>query len=179
MSQVPRSIRSLRRTTLYRGKIIHLIREVLKIHGKRVVRETILHPGSVVIVPLINRSRIVFVRQYRHAIGRVILELPAGTLNPGEDPRVCARRELEEETGWRAKRVRRIGQFYPAPGVFSEQMTVFLAEGLTPVKAHPEPDELLEPVIMPIRTVLAKIRSGTICDAKSIIGVLFAFERLA
>ena len=171
------TVRVIARRTLYQGRVIRLVREVLKVDGHRMVRETVLHPGAVVVVPVLSRSRLVFVRQYRRAVGRTLLELPAGTLEPGEPRAVCARRELEEETGWRARRLRRIGQFYAAPGFISEQLTIFLAEELTPMAAHPEPDEQVQPVLLTFQQALAKIRSGAICDAKSIIGVLFA-ERL-
>jgi ADP-ribose pyrophosphatase len=167
-------IRVIKRTTIYQGRVIRLIREVLAVHGRRVVRETVQHPGAVVIVPVLDRSYIVFVRQYRRAIGRELLELPAGTIEVGERRQVCARRELQEETGWRARRMRQIGQFYAAPGFISEQLTIFLAQDLTCAKAQPEPDELVRPVVLSLETALAKIRSGAICDAKSIIGVLFA-----
>ena len=172
-------VRLVRRRTIYRGRIIRLIQEQLQVDGRRLTRETVLHPGAVVIVPMVDRSRIVFVRQYRRAVARVLLELPAGTLEPGEPRRACARRELEEETGWRASRLRRIGRFYAAPGFISEQLTVFLAQGLRRTAAHPEPDELVRPVILSFEQALAKIRSGAICDAKTIIGVLFAQRVLA
>ncbi len=171
---MPRRPRLLARRLIYRGHIISLVREVLEIEGRRLVRETVRHPGAAVIVPLLDRSRIVFVRQYRRAVGRSLLELPAGTLGPGERPDACARRELQEETGWRARRLRRIGRFYAAPGFTSERLTVFLATGLTRAQAAPDHDELIEPVILSLATALARIRSGSICDAKSIIGVLFA-----
>ena len=90
----------------------------------------------------------------------------------------CARRELQEETGWRATRVRRIGQFFAAPGVISEQMTIFLAQGLRRGTATPEPDERIRPAILSMPEALRKIQSGAICDAKSIIGVLLAFDDL-
>ncbi len=167
-------LRVVKRTTIYRGRIIRLIQEVLEVRGHRVVRETIKHPGAVVIVPLLDRSHLVLIRQYRRSVERTLLELPAGTLGAGERREACARRELEEETGWRAGRLRRIGQFYAAPGFISEQMTLFLAQHLTHVGASPEPDELIKPVVLSIREAMAKIRSGAICDAKTIIGVLFA-----
>ena len=167
-------VRCVKRSTIYQGRVIRLIRELLEIRGRRFARETILHPGAVVVVPVLARSRILFVRQYRRAVGRVLLELPAGTLEPGERQDACARRELLEETGWRAGRLRRLGRFYAAPGFLSEEMTVFLATALRPGTAHPEPDELVTPVVLTLRQALAKIRSGAIRDAKTIIGLLFA-----
>ena len=171
-------VRVVKRTTIYQGRIIRLIRETLEVGKRRMVRETLKHPGAVVIVPMLDRSRVVFVRQYRRAIERELLELPAGTLEPGEPRIACARRELQEETGWRARRMRRIGQFYAAPGFISEQLTVFLAQGLTRAAAHPDPDEQVTPVVLTLPAALARIRSGTICDAKTIIGILFAERQL-
>ena len=172
------TIRIIRRKTLYQGRVIRLVHELLEVRGRRFVRETIQHPGAVVVVPMLDASRIVFVRQYRRAVKRWLLELPAGTLDRNESRRQCAKRELEEETGWRAARLARLGRFYAAPGFVSEQLTIFLATGLTPVPARPEPDELVTPVILSLRTALAKIRSGVICDAKTIIGLLFIRDRL-
>ena len=169
--------RVLGRSTIYQGRVIRLIRERLEIGGRRLIRETILHPGAVVVVPVLGGGRILFVRQYRRAVQRELLELPAGTLEAGERRMACARRELEEETGYRAGRLRRIGQFYAAPGFLSEQMTIFLADQLTRTQASPEPDELLRPVILSLQHALRYIRTGRICDAKTIVGVLFA-ERL-
>lgn len=170
-------IRVLKRTTIYRGHIIQLFREVLNIGSRRIVRETVQHPGAVVVVPLIDPSHVVFVRQYRRAVSRELLELPAGTLEVGEARLACARRELQEETGWRARRMRRIGQFYAAPGITSEQLTVFLASGLTRGVSEPDPGELVTPVVLSFDRALRNIRSGAICDAKTIIGILFA-ERI-
>ncbi len=142
------------------------------------IRETIRHPGAVVIVPILDPHRLVMVRQYRRAVGRQLLELPAGTLEPGEPRLACAKRELQEETGWKAKRWIRLGQFYAAPGFISEQLTIFLAAGLTKTKANPEPDEMVYPVIVSLDKALRQIESGTICDGKTIIGILFARKKL-
>ena len=171
-------LRVVGRKTVYRGRVISVVREVLQADGRRLVRETVLHPGSVVIVPMLDRSHLIFVRQFRRAIGRTILELPAGTVTPGEPRLRCAKRELEEETGWRAARWQRLGRFYPAPGFLAEFMTIFLATTLSRREAHPEPDEIITPIVLSLREAKAKIRTGAICDAKSVIGVLFAERRL-
>ena len=144
------------------------------------IRETIQHPGSVVIAPLLDREHLVFVRQYRRAIDREILELPAGTLDvAGESILACARRELEEETGWKASCMRLIARFYAAPGLLSEQMHLFIAEELTPVGAHPQADEEVKPVILSLDEAIVKIQTGLICDAKTIIGVWLTLGKLA
>jgi len=171
-------VRVLGTRTVYRGRVCTLIRERIQIRDRVMVRDTIEHPGAVVIVPVVDRASLVFVRQYRRAVRQVLLELPAGTLSKGERRLACARRELEEETGWRARRWRQIGQFYAAPGLLSEQMTVFLAQDLRYVGAHPEPDEVLVPVVLSVRQALQAVRSGAICDAKTIIGVLLAAQQL-
>src|SRR3989338_4322533 len=150
----------------------------VEVGGRRMVRETVQHPGAVVIVPVLPGNRIVFVRQYRRSVDRELLELPTGTLGPRERKMACARRELAEETGWQASRLRRLVQFFAAPGFCSEQMTVFLATGLRRGVQRLEPDEILRPVILPLSAAVANIRSGTIRDAKSIIGILFAARHL-
>ena len=172
MSGAP--VRVLRRRTVYQGRVVRLIREELIVQGRRMVRESVIHPGAAVIVPVLDRSRLIFVRQYRRSVDKTLLELPAGTLEPGEPEIRCARRELEEETGWVAGRLRRIGRFYAAPGFTTERLTIFLAQDLTPTAARPDPDEMVRPVIMRFEEVLRGIRAGRICDGKTIIGVLFA-----
>jgi len=175
--QGARGIRLLKRNTIYRGRVFRLIYEVLDYGGRRLVRETVQHPGAVVVVPMIDRSHLVFVRQYRRAVNRYLLELPAGTLGRGEHRAACARRELAEETGWKAHQLQYLGQFYTAPGFTSEQMTLFVATNLTPVMARPEPDEFIQPVILSRREAFAKIRSGEICDAKTLIGLFVILDR--
>jgi ADP-ribose pyrophosphatase len=176
---MPAGVRLLRRRTVYTGKIVRLVREELAVGGRRVVRDTILHPGAVVIVPVLADGRVVLVRQYRRAVNRVLLELPAGTLGAGERPLACARRELAEETGWRARRWRRLLRFYAAPGVLSERMTVYLATDLRPGPADPEADEGgLTVAPLPLRTALRRVHRGAIRDAKTIIGLLAAQRAL-
>jgi ADP-ribose pyrophosphatase len=175
---LPAGLRILQQTTVYKGQVIELVREVLDARGRRVVRETVRHPGSVVVVPVLDADHVLLIRQYRRAVERYLLELPAGTLAPGEDPRRCAPRELREETGWSARRWHRLGTFFPAPGFLDERMTIYLATDLRPGVAAPEPDEVIEPVRLSWRAAEAKIRSGAICDAKTIIGLLLARRRL-
>ena len=167
-------MRLVKRETMYRGRVIELVRDTLAIGAATIVRETIRHPGSVVIVPVLPDGRILFIRQYRRAVGKPLVELPAGTLGHGENRLLCAKRELEEETGWRAARWRKLSDFYPAPGFLSEYMTIFLAQQLTQSAAHPEPDEVITPLPMSMEAALRRIRSGSICDAKSIIGIWLA-----
>lgn len=165
--------RHLSKRLIYQGHVIRLIIEELSYGGCRLIRETVQHPGAVVILPVLPDGRIVFVRQYRHAVRRYLLELPAGTRDhKGESMVTTATRELEEETGWAARHLKRLITFYAAPGVLSEQMTLYLATGLRKTKAHPEPDECVEPVILTRAHALARIRSGSIRDAKTIIGLL-------
>lgn len=171
-------IRLVRRSTIYEGKVIRLLRDVLEYRGQRMMRETVWHPGAVVVVPILDHNRLVMVRQYRHAIRRTLLELPAGTLEAGEKPMACARWELIEETGWEPARLRRIGRFYAAPGVMSELMSLFLAQDLRPAQAKPDSDEWVKPVALSFASALAKIRSGAICDAKTIIGIYLALEQM-
>lgn len=174
MARDPARPRVVKRRTVFTGRIIRLVQEELLLRGRRISRETILHPGAAVIVPLLDDGRVILVRQYRRAVDQWLLELPAGTLDPGELPRACAARELEEETGWQARTLTRIARFYAAPGVTSEELTVFLARRLRKTAAAPEPDESVTPILMGFRQALAAVHRGTIRDAKTIIGLLTA-----
>ena len=167
-------VRILRRRIMHRGPVFDVVREQIKISGPRVEWDIIHPPGAAVILPMLDRSRIVFVRQYRRAAGRRILELPAGTLEQGEPALACARRELREETGWTASRWRRLVEFYPAPGISTERMILYLAEGLRPGRASPEVGEDVQTVVLSVSEAMARIRTRAICDAKSILGVLIA-----
>jgi len=163
----------LRRRLRYRGRLVCVYEDQLQVSGLKIQREILEHPGSVVILPLLDASHLLMVRQYRHAARRSLLELPAGTLTRREPPAVCAARELEEETGYWPGRLRRLAEFYPAPGVLSERMRLFLADRLRRGSPHPEPDELVSPVILTTNEALRRVQSGAICDAKSIIGIVW------
>jgi ADP-ribose pyrophosphatase len=171
-------VKLVKRSLIYQGRVIRLVKDIVRVNGQRLARETILHPGAVVILPVLPDRRIVFVRQYRRAVDRFLLELPAGTLEPGEPRASCAKRELLEETGWNARQVRKLGQFYAAPGFVSEQMTLFLAQKLVRASASPEPDELVTVITLTLQQALAKVKTGSICDAKTLIGLWHAQQLL-
>ena len=161
----------------YEGKILSLrVDGVLLPNGVEAHREIVEHGGVVAIVPFVNESKIVLIRQYRHAIEEDILEIPAGLLGPGEDIYKCAARELIEETGFKAAKLEKLAEYYPAPE-FSNQMTyIFKATCLEQVGAKLDEDEFLEVVTMELNEVIKLIAEGRIRDSKTIIGLLFAKE---
>ena len=168
----------LGRKVIYEGRVIRLVREELVARGVRLIRETVEHPGAVVIVPILPDGRVLFVRQYRRAIKEYLLELPAGTRDRAESPMACAKRELVEETGWQARKMSLLGSFYSAPGFTSERMILYLAQDLKPTQANPEPDEFVTPVKMKLEDAIKKALNGEIEDGKTIIGLLLAREQL-
>ncbi len=158
---------------IYSGRLFNVrVDKVLTSWGKLTTREVVEHPGAVVIIPLLNDGSIVLVSQYRHAIGKVLLELPAGTLELGEDPETCANRELEEETGFVAGRMEKLATLYLAPGYSTEKVYVYMASDLKRVGQKLEPDEKISTVVLEIDEVLNMIMKGEIEDAKTVAGIL-------
>ncbi|MBI4790194.1 MAG: NUDIX hydrolase [Chloroflexi bacterium] len=158
---------------LYRGKILKLRLDDVRLANKRVVvREIVEHGGAVVIVPLDEQNRVVMVRQYRSAAARELLEIPAGTLEEGEDPALCAARELKEETGYQAAQWEPLGYFYSSPGFSTEKMYLFAARQLTLAEAAPDDDEVIQVELVPLADALEKIERGEIVDAKTIVGLM-------
>lgn len=163
--------------TVYRGPVFRVTTDqVLEPAGIKVRRDLIHHPGSVVVLA-VDDSRttpaVLLERQYRHAAGDYLWELPAGRIDPGEDELQAARRELIEETGYRATRWKRILKFYASPGFVAETMAVYLAIGLHAGEAEPEADEVILKRMVPLPTVIKMILRGTIRDAKTISSVLW------
>ena len=138
-------------------------------HAKEVVR----HPGAVALLPLLDDGRICFVENFRVSVGKTLVELPAGTLEPGEDPLAAARRELAEETGYRAARIERLTTCYMSPGVLDERMHLFLATSLVDGPLSLDAGEDLRPLLCTWSEALAMLADGRICDAKSIAGLLY------
>jgi len=154
---------------LYRGRIVQLRLDTLSLpDGRRKIRETLVHPGAIAIVPIIN-EKVLLVEQYRTAAGCRTLEIPAGTIEEGESPDECARRELIEETGFQASQWDKLTAYYPSPGYSTEIIQIFKAEGLEKV---PDVKAELPVYCMNLKDVEAQIITGEIKDGKTIIGVL-------
>jgi ADP-ribose pyrophosphatase len=164
---------------VFESRVFYVTRDVVaEPGGVTVTRDVIRHNGSVVVLAVDTKSDpkdpgILLIRQYRHAAGKVLVELPAGRLEPGEKAIPGAKRELIEETGYRAKRWSRLVSYYASPGFLSEAMHILLAEDLTLGEAHPEEDEKIEIHMTPLSEVLRMIQAGEIEDGKTLIGVLF------
>jgi ADP-ribose pyrophosphatase len=157
-----------------KGRVFDVRRDVLiEPGGTKVTREIVTHPGSVVVLPVFDDGRILIIRQYRHATAQFMWELVAGHKEPGESFCLGAARELKEETGYTARRYRKLLEIFPSPGLLSERMVIFIAEGLTKGKAHPEEDEKIRPRIMTLPAIEIWLRSGKIRDAKSVSALLY------
>jgi ADP-ribose pyrophosphatase len=140
--------------------------------GKTHTHDVVLHPGAVVILPMVDDDRVCLIRNYRMAVGETLLELPAGTLEPNEDPAVTAHRELIEETGYRADRIEKLCEFYMSPGILNERMHLFLATGLHAGATALESGEEIETLIVPWDEAMRMVEAGEVRDAKSLVGLL-------
>ncbi len=162
-------------TNLYCGKIFDVaVERVTLPNGAIKEREVVRHPGAAAIVPLLDDGKVVLIRQYRHAVDRFLWEIPAGTLERGESPMECARRELVEETGYEAANLEKLTEILPAPGYTDERIHIFLATGLMPAEQKLDDDEVLDLQPIAFDTALGMITEGDIQDAKTIIGLLLA-----
>jgi len=154
---------------LYDGAIVKLrVDRVRMASGHETVREVIEHRGAVTIVAVNEEGRVLLVRQHRYPTGRALLELPAGTLDRGEEPEACAARELEEETGFRAGRLQRLGGFYVAPGYSTEYIHAYLATELEPGNVGGDEDEDIQVLALPLAEILRMVETGELEDAKSL-----------
>jgi len=142
-------------------------------NGRRVDLDLLRHPGAAAVVPFLDADRILMIRQYRHATGGELLEIPAGKLDPGETPEACAIRELEEETGYRAGRLERLGAIWTSPGFTDEIIHLFAAYDLEPTSQRLEPDEIIQLVPMRLSDALDGLR-GSVVDGKTATALLMA-----
>lgn len=163
---------------IYTGRVVTLnIDTVTLPNGVTVDLETIRHPGASAVVPMKDDGTIVLIRQFRHAAGGFIYEIPAGKLDPGEDPLNCAARELEEEIGYRASSLELLSSIFTAPGFADEVIHVYKATGLTKGRQQLDRDEVLEVVEMPLSEAIRKVEDGTIRDSKTIVGLQAVYIR--
>lgn len=157
---------------IYKGKILELSVETVRLpNGATADVELIAHPGAAAVVPFKDDRTVIMIRQYRHAVGGVIYEIPAGTLQPGEDPRDCARREVEEEIGYKVGTLEPLVSLLTTPGFTNEIIHIFCGKELTPGTQNLGADEVLEIIELPLARTMTLIKDGTINDAKTIIGL--------
>jgi len=167
-----RKFRVVSRRPIHRARKYRCLEEKIRFEdGREASREVIRHTGAAVVLAELPDGRLVLEEVFRHAAGGWMVEAPAGTLEPGEDPAACAARELEEETGWRASRVRLLGSWYPSPGILDETMFLFHAIGLQRGATAPEEDEFVEPLLVTRAEAAELVRSGRIRDGKTLLAL--------
>lgn len=170
--------KTLQSELIYGGRRLKLYRDEVELpSGKKTCREVVSHPGSVAVVPIIKEGEVLLIKQYRHAIKGLIYEIPAGTLEKGETPEQCAMREMVEETGYLPRKLEKLGQFYPSPGVMNELMHLYKASQLVrrvPETGTPTREESIEQVVtLRLSQAVDMIRRGEIMDGKTICGLLW------
>ena len=163
---------------IFDGVVVKLYVDDVELpNGKKSVREVVRHPGAVCVVPVTDEGEVIMVRQFRYAFNQVLLEVPAGKLEPNEDPLDAARRELEEESGVVADRVDFMGELYTTVAFTDEKIYTYIATGLTFKDSHPDEDEFVEVVKIPLSTLVKMVMDGEIKDSKTQVAILKA-ERI-
>ena len=164
---------------LYRGRAVNLRMDTVeKSDGKTTTREVVEHSNCVAVVVVDDQDNVLLVRQYRYPVGKFLLEIPAGGIDPNEEPIDCVRRELQEEIGYFPQKIEELGGFYSVPGYGTEYLHCYLATDLVPSRLIAEDSEGIEVVRVPISKITQLITSGEICDAKSIAALLtFLLQR--
>lgn len=160
---------------LYKGKVFdHQVDEIEYESGNKEIREIAIHPGGAVVVPVMDDGKIILVKQFRYPLQKTLIELPAGKLDKNEDPLVCATRELEEETGYTAKEIKKLGEIYTAPGYCTEVLYIYSASGLIPGNHNREEGEHgMEILEYSMDQIEKMISIGEITDAKTIVGIYY------
>lgn len=163
---------------IHKGRVFRLMREKVQLPtGRTATYEVIRHPGAAAMLPVTDAGEVLLLRQFRHAAGGEIWEIPAGTLNPGESPIECARRELIEETGFSAKVFEPLSSIVPVPGYSDEVLHLFLATGLTPAEQNLDPDEVISVFPVKAERISEMILTGEIRDAKTLCALFLASRR--
>ena len=166
--------RTIESRRVFEGRVFSVARDRVRLpHGREATLDVVRHAASAVLLPMVDDQHVVLIRQYRYPVDRVLWELPAGTLDPGESPEAAAARECHEEIGLVPSRVERIGAFFPTPGYCDEEMFFFRLSGLhqPATQAHQDPDEHIEPRTFPLDEARAMVRRGEILDMKTVVGL--------
>jgi ADP-ribose pyrophosphatase len=164
---------------IFKGAVFDVERDRLREeNGIEIIREVVRHPGGAGALPLFDDGRVALVKQYRHPARRELLEIPAGRIEYGETPEMCAARETEQETGFRAGRIEKLAEFYTTPGFCEEKLHVYLATDLAPSSQALDHDELVEVVYLPFAEAARMAESGGIEDSKTIIALLLAVKKV-
>jgi len=171
--------RQLESEKIFKGAVFEVERDrLLEENGIEIVREVVRHPGGAGALPLFDDGRVALVKQYRHPAQRELLEIPAGRIEVGETPEMCAAREVEQEIGFRAGRIEKLAEFYSTPGFCEEKLHVYLATDLTPSSQALDHDEWVEVVYLPFAEAAQMLGRGGIEDSKTIIALLLAVKRV-
>ncbi len=172
--------RTVSREELFKGHFLHAVRDTVALpDGSQATREYIVHPGAVMVVPLLDDGRVVLERQWRHPVGRVLIEFPAGKLDAGEDPLACARRELLEETGYSAREWAHAGLLHPVISYATEFIDIWFARGLTLGERRLDAGEFLDVFTATPQELQDWCRTGRVTDAKTLIGTFWLQNVLA
>lgn len=163
---------------IYQGRIFDIVKSRLVLsHNRAVWREVVVHQGAATLLPLLPGNRIILVKQFRYPAKRYLWELPAGTIEQGETPLACARRELVEETGFSAQSIRKVTEFYTCPGFCTEKIHLYLARNLKPAKCKSDPDEDIKHRVFSRREIVKMLKHHKIIDAKTLIGLMLWLRR--
>lgn len=163
-----------KKNRIYTGRSVNFVNdEVLLPNGKTSFREYMEHPGAVAIIPFVNKKDIILVKQYRYPVRELTYELPAGKIDKGEKPAACVRRELEEETGFYAKKIKKLLSYWPTAAFSDEVIHIYHAAGLVESVKSPDDDEFIDHVVMPLAKALDWVKRGKIRDSKTVIALLY------
>lgn len=158
---------------IFKGRIIRVRLDIVRLpNGKEGIREVVEHPGGVAILAIDSEDRVLLVRQYRYPFERVMTEVPAGKREPGEPPFITAQRELQEEVGATADTWTELGTLIPSPGCYGETLYLYMAQDLHFGATHPDEDEFLEPLRVPLDEAVRQCMDGTLTDAKTVAAIL-------
>jgi len=163
-----------KRNRVYSGRSVSFsVDKILLPDGNIALREYLEHPGAVAVIPFLSKEKIILVKQFRYPVGQVTYEIPAGKLKKGENPFSCVQRELEEETGFKAKKVKKLLSYWPTPAFSNEVLHIYSAKNLVPARKNPDEDEFIDHIEVPFKKALSWVKSGKIRDSKTIIALLF------